>query len=366
MLPTSSKVAMLHEIRAPETRPFTIEEVQVPPLTEGAILGRMRLAGICGTDVHILHGKVKVPTPAILGHENVAEVVEIGGAEPRYDITGTKIEPGQLITWLPKSCMRCYNCTILGDQAKCERRIGYGGWLPAAQFPFLVGGFAEYVWLLPDSDIVVIPPDVKPEAVVMGDALRIVVHGLDRIGGLAYGDTVVVQGSGPVGLMGLLLARDAGAGRVIVIGAPAARLELAREFGADEVIDIMATTPTERIARVQALTNGRGADVIFECAGVPAAVAEGLEMTRINGRYVIVGHYGDAGTVPLNPHLINKKQLLITGAWSASNKHFLQGLNLMRKMPIDKLVTHRFALAEVNDALITMERQEALKPVIVP
>ena len=366
MLPTASKVAMLHEIKPPETRPFTIEEVRIPPLTEGAILGRMRLAGICGTDVHILHGKVKINVPAILGHENVAEVVAIGGEAPRYDITGVRIEPGQLITWLPKSCMRCYNCTILGDQAKCERRIGYGGWLPATQHPYLVGGFAEYAWLLPDSDVIVIPPDINPEAVVMGDALRIVVHGLDRIGGLEYGDTVVVQGSGPVGLMGLLLARDAGAGRVIVVGGPAARLELAREFGADETIDIAATSSPERIARVLALTNGRGADVIFECAGVPAAVAEGLEMTRINGRYLIAGHYGDAGTVPLNPHMINKKQLLITGAWSASNKHFLQGLNLMRKMPIDKLVTHRFGLDEVNDALIVMERQEALKPVIVP
>jgi threonine dehydrogenase-like Zn-dependent dehydrogenase len=366
MLPTTSKVAMLREIRPPETRPFTIEELPIPPLAAGAILGRMRLAGICGTDVHILHGKVKINAPAILGHENVAEVVAIGGDAPLHDITGVRIEPGQLITWLPKSCMRCYNCTILGDQSKCERRIGYGGWLPATEHPYLVGGFAEYVWLLPDSDVVVIPPDVKPEAVVMGDALRIVVHGLDRIGGLEYGDTVLVQGSGPVGLMALLLARDAGAGRVIVVGAPPARLQLAREFGADETIDIAATSAAERIARVLALTNGRGADVVFECAGVPAAVAEGLEMTRVNGRYVIAGHYGDAGTVPLNPHLINKKQLLITGAWSASNKHFLQGLNLMRTMPIDKLVTHRFGLAEANDALITMERQEALKPVIVP
>ena len=89
-------------------------------------------------------------------------------------------------------------------------------------------------------------------------------------------------------------------------------------------------------------------------------------MTRINGRYLIAGHYGDAGTVPLNPHLINKKQLLITGAWSASNKHFLRGMSLMRKLPIAQLVTHRFGLAEANEALLAMERQEALKPVIVP
>jgi threonine dehydrogenase-like Zn-dependent dehydrogenase len=166
--------------------------------------------------------------------------------------------------------------------------------------------------------------------------------------------------------MGLLLAHDAGADQVIVIGAPAARLELARAFGADETIDITQTSAAERVARVLALTNGRGADVVLECAGVPAAVAEGLELTRVNGRYLIAGHYGDAGTVPLNPHVINKKQLLITGAWSASNKHFLRGLNLMRKLPIDRLVTHRFGLAEANDALIAMERQEALKAVIVP
>ncbi len=366
MPPTTARVAMLREIRPPQTRPFVLEEAPIVPLEPGAILGRMVMAGVCGTDVHILHGKVPMKVPAILGHENVARVEEIGGEAPRYDITGVQIKHGDLITWLPKSCMKCYSCTILGDQAKCERRVGYGGWVPASQHPYLVGGFAEYAWLLPDSDVVVIPPDVPPEAVVLGDALRIVVHGLERIGGLEYGDTVVVQGSGPVGIMGLLLARDAGAGRVIVIGAPEARLTLAREFGADATIDITTTTPSERIAQVMALTNGRGADVVFECAGVPAAVAEGLEMTCTNGRYLICGHYGDAGTVPLNPHLINKKQLLVTGAWSASNKHFLRGLNLLRKIPVEKLVTHRYGLDEINDALIAMERQEALKPVIVP
>jgi threonine dehydrogenase-like Zn-dependent dehydrogenase len=324
------------------------------------------MAGVCGTDVHILHGKVPMKTPAILGHENVARVEAIGGALPRHDITGRTIAVGDLITWLPKSCMQCYNCTILGDQAKCERRVGYGGWLSATQHPYLVGGFAEYAWLLPDSDVVVIPPDIAPEAVVLGDALRIMVHGLERIGGVEYGDTVVVQGSGAVGMMGMLLARDAGAGRVIVVGAPAARLELAQSFGADAVIDITTTPAPERIARVLELTNGRGADLVLECAGVPAAVAEGLEMVRINGRYLIAGHYGDAGAVALNPHLINKKQILITGAWSAANRHFLRGLSLLRKLAVDRLVTHRFGLDEVNDALIAAEGQEVLKAVIVP
>ena len=362
-----SRVAVLPEIKVPADRPFILEEVEVPPLTTGAVLGRMVMAGVCGTDVHILHGKVPVRTPAVLGHENVARVEAIGGEDELRDVTGKLVHVGDLITWLPKSCMQCYNCTILGDPSKCEKRVGYGGWVvPADQFPYLVGGFSEYVWILPGSDLVVLPPDLAPEAVVLGDALRIMVHGLERIGGLEYGDTVVVQGSGAVGLMGAILARDAGAGQVIVIGAPAARLELAREYGADAVIDITQVPAAERIRRVLALTNGRGADVVFECAGVPAAVAEGLEMVRVNGKYMIAGHYGDAGTVPLNPHVINKKQITITGVWSASNKHFLRGLHLLRKIPLEKLVTHRFPLEQINEAILAAERQETLKAVIVP
>jgi 2-desacetyl-2-hydroxyethyl bacteriochlorophyllide A dehydrogenase len=362
-----ARVAVLPEIALPSVHPFQIEEIEIPPLTAGAVLGRMVMAGVCGTDVHILHGKVPVRTPAVLGHENVARVEAIGGEEPLHDITGKSVQVGDLITWLPKSCMQCYNCTILGDPAKCERRLGYGGWVvPADQHPYLVGGFAEYVWILPGSDIVVLPPDLDPEAVVLGDALRIMVHGLERIGGLAYGDTVVVQGCGAVGLMGLILAKDAGAGEVIVTGAPASRLELAKEYGADEVIDITQVPTAERIRRVLDRTNGRGADVIFECAGVPAAVAEGLEMVRVNGKYLIAGHYGDAGTVPLNPHLINKKQITITGVWSASNRHFLRGLHLLRKIPLARLVTHRFPLEQINEALIAAEKQETLKAAIVP
>lgn len=369
MFPTTSKVAMVREIRPPQERPFVIEEIAVPPLTDGAVLVRMVCTGVCGTDVHILHGKVPVKVPAILGHENVGYVTAIGGTEQLRDITGKPVSIGDQITWLPKSCMQCYNCTILGDQAKCEQRLGYGGWVPAWEHPYLVGGLAEYAWLLPDSDIVVLPPEMRPEAVVLGDALRIMVHGLERIGGLDYGDTVLVQGSGAVGLMGLLLAKDAGADKVIMIGAPAGRLDLAREFGADETLDITQTSADERATRVMELTNGRGADVGLECAGVPAAVVEGLNLVRINGRYVIAGHYGDAGTAPINPHLINKKQITITGAWSATNKHFLRALKLLQKLSneqVDRLVTHRFSLEQANEALIAAERQETLKAVIVP
>ncbi len=364
---TTARIAVLPEIRPPQERPFHIQTREIPPLTEGAVLVKILMAGVCGTDVHILHGKVPVRLPAVLGHENAGRVEAIGGDAPIYDITGKQLQVGDTVTWLPKSCMHCYNCTILGDQSKCTNRVGYGGWVvPADQFPYFVGGFAEYAWVLPGSDFVIIPPEVPLEGVVLGDALRIMVHGLDAMGGLEYGDTVVVQGAGPVGMMGMLLALDAGAGQVILIGGPPNRLALAREFGAAATLDIAELTAAQRIAAVMDLTNGRGADVVFECAGVPAAVPEGLEMVRINGTYLIAGHYGDAGTVPINPHIINKKQISIRGVWSADNKHFLRGLTLLGRMPVQKLVTHRFGLDEINEALIAAERQEVLKAVITP
>lgn len=360
---------MLHEIKPPEERPFVIEERQIPALEPGGALGRMVMAGVCGTDVHILHGKVKINTPAILGHENVARVEAVGGDEPLYDITGKPVQVGDLFTWLPQSCYQCYNCTILKDPSKCLNRIGYGGWVDPTQHPYLVGGFAEYVWIMPGSHIVVIPEDVEPAAVVLGDALRVMVHAFEQLGHIRYGDSVVIQGSGAVGMMGLLLALDSGVEKVIVVGGPAPRLELVRELGADAAVNIFDTTADERVEQVMELTEGRGADVVVEATGVPTAVVEGLNMVRTDGRYCIAGHYGDAGTAPINPHIINRKQVQISGAWSADNVHFLRGLTLLRKLSketIDKLAQPRYPLEEINDALLCAESQETVKVLVTP
>ncbi len=216
------------------------------------------------------------------------------------------------------------------------------------------------------SDFVVILPEVSLEGVVLGDAPGIMVHALDCLGGLEYGDTVVVvQGAGPVGMMGMILAKDAGAGKGHSDRRTGRSPELAREFGAYATLDIAEMTAAERIAAVMDMTDGRGADVVFECRRA-GGCARRVEMARINGSYLIAGHYGDAGTVPINPHVINKKQISIKGVWSASNKHFLRGLTLLGRIPVEKLVTHRFTLDQINDALIAAERQEVLKAVIVP
>src|SRR5262249_21990794 len=194
------------------------------------------------------------------------------------------------------------------------------------------------------------------EAVIgAGCALITAIHGVERTG-IDWQDIVVVQGAGPVGISALAVAKSAGASRVIVLGAPKARLEMARRFGADHLINIdEIKTPEARIQAVRDLSNGFGADVVLECVGHPSAVVEGMEMCRDGGKYLVLGHYCDAGPISWNPHVITRKQLQAFGSWSSEPRHLKAALELLRttqqQFPFAKMVSHRFPLAQANEAL---------------
>jgi threonine dehydrogenase-like Zn-dependent dehydrogenase len=169
-----------------------------------------------------------------------------------------------------------------------------------------------------------------------------------------------------------MYAQLAGAAKVIVVGGPANRLDLAREIGVGDVhLDIFAVPdPAERIRWVLDETPGRrGADVVLECAGVPEAVPEGFEMTRRSGRYLVLGQYTDRGPVPINPHVITRKQLKIFGSWGFAEVHYqgyLQSLpRLAARFYVERLVT-RYPLAEANRALTDMAAGTVTKPILVP
>jgi L-iditol 2-dehydrogenase len=196
-------------------------------------------------------------------------------------------------------------------------------------------------------------------------------HAVERAG-IALGDTVVVQGSGPVGLNAAIFAQLAGALRVVMIGAPRARLEAARRLGVDETIDLtQASDAADRIAAVRTLTDGRGADVVIEASGNPAAVPEGLEILRDAGRYVIVGQYTDGGDVALNPHRhLNRKHATVLGCWGYEYTHLHRSVALMARhrdrFRWRELITRRYSLDEANEALRDMERLAVVKAVIEP
>jgi L-iditol 2-dehydrogenase len=196
-------------------------------------------------------------------------------------------------------------------------------------------------------------------------------HAVERAA-VALGDTVVVQGSGPVGLNAAIFAQLSGALRVIVIGAPRARLEAARRLGADETLDITEVQdPAARARFVRERTGGRGADVVIEASGNPRAVVEGLEMLRDAGRYVVVGQYTDAGDVALNPHRhVNRKHATILGCWGYEYTHLFRSLQLMarhrERFRWSSLVTREYPLAEAAKALADMEALAVVKALVRP
>jgi threonine dehydrogenase-like Zn-dependent dehydrogenase len=146
---------------------------------------------------------------------------------------------------------------------------------------------------------------------------------------------------------------------------------MARQFGADEVINIdEVTRPEGLIAAVRALTRGYGADAVLECVGHPSAVPEGMEMCRDGGKYLVLGHYCDAGPISWNPHVVTRKQLQVFGSWSSEPRHMRAALEFLRsrqkEFPFAKMVTHRFTLEEANKALQTTAQWVSAKSVIVP
>jgi threonine dehydrogenase-like Zn-dependent dehydrogenase len=257
--------------------------------------------------------------------------------------------------------------------------------------PHLLGGYAEFHYLHPGTTVFKIPSALPTESVIgAGCALITAIHGIERIctEGKSNGssdratnemptlpslwrDVVVVQGAGPVGIAALAVVKNAGAGTVIVIGGPKQRLAMARRFGADHAIDIdEVRDPAERIDAVRRLTGGYGADAVLECVGNPAAVTEGMEMCRDGGKYLVLGHYCDAGTTPFNPHVVTRKQLQVFGSWSSEPRHLKAALEFLRtthgRFPFSSMVTHRFPLESADEALMTTARWQSAKSVIVP
>jgi L-iditol 2-dehydrogenase len=203
-----------------------------------------------------------------------------------------------------------------------------------------------------------------------GCSLPTALHAVAR-GDIALGDTVLVLGSGPVGLSSIILSLMRGAVRVLCIGAPAPRLEAAREVGAADVLNIEDATPAQRLEWVLERTGGRGADVTIEATGAPAAVTQAMRFTRDAGRVVVVGQYTDHGETSWNPHLdLNRKHLDVRGCWGSDYSHFHRAVRILarpdRAAPWRRLKLDRYGLGAANDAIDRVAEGSVIKALIDP
>ena len=189
--------------------------------------------------------------------------------------------------------------------------------------------------------------------------------------GFATGCSVVVQGVGPMGLCHVIKARVMGAGEIVATDLSDYRLALARDFGADHTLNVAETTADERIKFVRSLTRGRGADIVAECAGVPEAVPEGLEMLRKGGVYIEAGNFVETGEVSLSPHRhFCAKNVRLIGMTNHPFTGYTPSMALMRRyasvFPFETFVTHEYALERTEEALLKSMEPDCMKVVIVP
>ena len=365
-LPSSSRAAVLHEFKGP----FVVEEVPLPKeLEPGAILTKMDLATICGSDIHIWQGESRPGVlPLILGHEMAGRVHALGpGVET--DSLGQSLREGDRIIWTHAACGRCYQCVVEREESLCDNRIATVAH-PVTKFPYVVGSLAEYCYVLPTAGRVKVPDEVpSEEASAASCAFRSVARGFDRLGHLSALDTVVVQGAGPLGLFATAMAVQAGVAKTITIGAPEQRLGLARRFGATHTINIdEVPDAAARTAQVRGLTDGQGPSVVIEVSGGATAFLEGIDMARKGGRYLMLGQV-PRHTVTFSPNAIQTKQLDIIPSTSASTEHYYKALQFMKvhrdRFPFGEMMTNRYQLDDINEAMNAMKDFREIKPVVL-
>ncbi|MEX1127614.1 MAG: zinc-binding dehydrogenase [Vicinamibacterales bacterium] len=351
-------------------QPIEIREFSRPELPPGSALLRTERSEVCGTDVHLWHGRLSgVPYPIIPGHVSAGTLDAVRG--PLQGLDGSTLREGDRVAFFDvhRTCGRCRACTIHRTPTRCAARRVYGITDPASEGLF--GGWSQAVYLEPGVGLARLPDRVGFDDYIGGGCgLLTAVHILERAA-LRPADTVLVQGTGAVGLSAIALARLGGASTIVAIGAPTDRLQMARRMGADHVFDVTTTTPEQRLAEVRALTHGEGVDVVLEAAGAAAAIEEGLDLARDGGRYVIAGHYTDVGDSRINAHRqINRKHLEIRGCWGSEAGHFLRALSVLERyaaqVPWREIGGRTYPLTGLNEALADAETMRITKALVDP
>jgi threonine dehydrogenase-like Zn-dependent dehydrogenase len=347
-----------------------VKEFDVPDPQPGELLVRVRRANLCGSELHIFHFHHPVIRECVLGHEFVGEIAAIG-ERVMTDYAGQPIAVGDRITAaFFITCHRCEAC-LLGDVHLCQHAYDY--WSRSADTPpHFHGTFATHYLVHRDQYFYKVPESVGDAAAAGANCgLSQVLFALDEVG-LRAGQSLVIQGAGGLGLYAAAVARETGANVVMLEGSPE-RIALAERFGADHVVDLQRhPTTDDRVARVRELAGARGADVVIELTGVPAAFTEALELVRPGGTVISIGNVnvGSAHEVALSPGLVTRKAITVRGFVRYHPWYLHRALRFLERRqalhPFDELSDRTYGLDEIGDAITRGGERRVARPAIVP
>jgi threonine dehydrogenase-like Zn-dependent dehydrogenase len=324
-----------------------------PEVRPGQVLVEVQAAGLCGTDLSLYNWtesmvrEFRPSPPLVMGHEFAGIVREVGAGVIRF-------RAGDRVTANPiMYCGRCAYCQA-GRPSICQDRPQIGLQLH--------GCFARYV-AIREENVHPIPPDVPFEIACMSEVLCVSLHALDRVP-VTAGDTVAVVGAGPMGFLMLLAARAAGAAGLVMtgLGADASRLAIAESLG----VKTVAVDERDPAPAVLELTQGLGADVVFECAGHPEGLPQALTLARKGGTVGVLGQ--GAGASSFCTALLSYREVSIVGIRSYDPRAWQRSYGILASgaVPLERLVTHRLPMREAAAGIELMRTRQALKVVLTP
>ncbi len=339
-------------------KPFDIRTFPLPKLDPGSMLVKISMSNICGSDLHIYRGDMAKfgfdgSRESILGHEMAGRVHALGEGMTS-DSLGRPLKEGDRVVYQYfQPCWRCPVC-LSGATRACPNKYNRRA-TAVGEWPYFTGGYGEYYYVPPGRAVFKVEDERIPDTLIasVNCAFCQVTQGWETIG-LRFGQSAVIQGAGGLGLFATVVAKEMGAAPIIVVDAQESRLALAKEFGADHVIDASKTKPADRVAQVKSLTGGLGAEVVAELVGFPTVVQEGLDMVRSGGRYLEIGNINFGMTMPYDPSQLVHGNKSIHGVVLYEPKVIPQVLSFisrnLTKYPFEKVVSHVYPLDKINDA----------------
>jgi threonine dehydrogenase-like Zn-dependent dehydrogenase len=367
-----------------------VMELPIPKAEENSAVIKVNATAICGSDGNMF--PMTPPYPAIIGHEITGTIVDLGRkANNTLNVFGGPLKVDDRVALYPWiTCGKCSNCLTFGPGkcTICENSFFYGA--PSELFgvvrpdginadvnkyPHFKGGFGEYLYIFPETYLWKLPDDMPSEVAALLDPMAVAVRSVELAcmspgvveESFTTSSTTAVIGDGPIGALCALVSRIMGVGKIIIIGGRNKRLSIAADLSqADYKINYKETSPEERIKLVKGMTNGKGADVVFQCSNTPAAFVQGLEMMRRMGTMVEVGNMTDKDNdISINvARHIGYKHARILGMAVNTSGAFDKAFHLLlrhKKIDFMKMYTHICSLDTLETTLNSMKNEDYFK-----
>jgi len=351
---------------------FEIQSYPIPEPGDNEILIKVEGCGVCGTDAHEYKGDPFGLIPVVLGHEGSGSVIKMG-RNVTHDSAGNPVKLGdKVVTSVMFDDDAAITMTDMNQQNLSDTSSVYG-LLPDDHVHFN-GWFGDYLLLRGGSSFFVVN-DLNLELRLLAEPAAVVIHAVEqakKTGILRFNSRVLVQGCGPIGLMLIAVLRTMGINNIIAVDGEEKRLTFAKELGATETVNIKQHPNTEAMVEaVKTATDGKLADFAFQCTGSPAAHAVIYKFIRRGGGLCELGFFVDNGEATINPHFdICKKEITVVGSWVYTLRDYPTTFDFLKRakaigLPLEKLITHKYPLAEIDEALKTNLRMEGIKVAII-